>query len=264
MKTRFGYVSNSSSSSFMVYGEETRDEAEIERAVSSGKTVVCVDEHAGCSGECADFVFRLTPERLGRIKATQCMPLMLKRGRFHVLLSEETFDGDCTMDVTTPGISGKCLFKYRRDDRSPETDAVDDEEFACWLVKGTWKFPTDAEDRPMMIGRRITVDEAEKRVSEGKGVVFAMEDAWCIYTFTTRRREMVDRLVKACPEWLGTEECFFLESLDDFRSGDRIDLNGTYICASRECFGRMPNVRWMERFAEKYQGAGEEDDGFEE
>lgn len=250
MKTRFGYVSNSSSSSFVIYGDGLKDAAAVKEAVANGKIVYCVDENGGWSGECADFAFRLTPERLEKIGAhlDDCM----RNKRFSAVQVEWASDSD-EIQFALAHRTGKCLFKFRKDERSPATDAVDDEEFVRWIEKSAWRFNRDPDDRPLKIGRRITLDEARKRLDEKKSVVFMMDDCWAMYTLKTDRKDVFDRLVAACPKWIEDETCFFLDELNEFRSGGRIDLDGTYICASAGWISRMPNVKWMENVAEKYQ-----------
>lgn len=232
-----------------MYGDGLKDAAAVKKAVENGKIVYCVDENGGWSGECADFAFRLTPERLEKIGANldDCM----RNKRFSAVQVEWASDSD-EIQFALADRTGKCLFKFRRDDRSPETDSADDEEFVRWLDKSDWRFSRDPEDRPMKIGRRLTEQEALERVGSGRTVVFVYDDVWAMYVLRTSSRWHFDRLVSACRKWVDNEECFFLESLDDFRSGDRIDLDGTYILASAGCFGRMPNVKWMERIAEKW------------
>lgn len=63
MRIRTGFVSNSSSSSFLVFGEELADFNEMLREVRSGGGVIAVVQNAGDSGDVADIVLRITLER---------------------------------------------------------------------------------------------------------------------------------------------------------------------------------------------------------
>ena len=63
MKTRLGFVSNSSSSSCVLTGVSVPFK-EVQSLVSGGVQVWCSHDGGGLSGDCADFVFQVTPERL--------------------------------------------------------------------------------------------------------------------------------------------------------------------------------------------------------
>ena len=130
MKSRFGYVSNSSSSSFLVYGVPTEDFDDVKQWLDEGRKVYCIDEGAGASGDCADFVFLVTPERyelLGQYKKE-----LEKR---HVAVICADFVGvECLDEVKEHGgLSGGMFFHYYRDYKSPSTDSVDDEDFVEWI-----------------------------------------------------------------------------------------------------------------------------------
>ena len=99
MKSRFGYVSNSSSSSFLVYGLPTVDFDDVKQWLDEGRKVYCIDEGAGTSGDCADFV------------GIECLDEVREYG----------------------GLSGGMFFHYYRDYKSPGTDSVDDENFVEWI-----------------------------------------------------------------------------------------------------------------------------------
>lgn len=64
MKYREGYVSNSSSSSFMIRGKEIKDKTALKNVIEDGRTVWFVGEGEGTSGDVADFIMKLTRENV--------------------------------------------------------------------------------------------------------------------------------------------------------------------------------------------------------
>lgn len=132
MKTRSGYVSNSSSSSFLVYGNRI-DFDDIGKLLENGEDVLCVDEGAGTSGDCGDFVFRMTKERFEMLwwcgKKFDEMGVDIINAKFSIQ------DLDMGNRIDVPELKGGRFFEYSMDYNSPETDSVDDERFAEWAEK---------------------------------------------------------------------------------------------------------------------------------
>ena len=132
MRSRLGYVSNSSSSSFVVYGDEAGSLDEALGWIGGGEKVICVSENSGHSGENADVVFTLTPERLKVFE--KGLAHEFGKGYFHII--RERFSGfvddDClAMDL--PGLSAGSLFYYKMDYCSPAGDSEDDPDFVSFV-----------------------------------------------------------------------------------------------------------------------------------
>lgn len=138
MKTRFGYVSNSSSSSFVVYGNKLGTAEEIESALAAGRNVVMAVECGGSSGDNGDFIARITPERYALMKRKiQRYAEKNKDGDEHCIdfidcvfskfLEEDEFDAQVL------GLVGGTAFWYAKDYNSPHSDDIDDDDWLYWL-----------------------------------------------------------------------------------------------------------------------------------
>ena len=130
MKKRGGYVSNSSSSSFIVYGTVC-DFDDIARILDKGMEVICVDFGAGTSGDCADFVFSMTKERLALLERHKDT---IRRKEVGIIckwfsVSEEMYDEK----MSIPDLIGGKFFDFSMDYNSPSTDSIDDEDFVEWI-----------------------------------------------------------------------------------------------------------------------------------
>ena len=131
MKNRIGYVSNSSSSSFLVYGLQTEMFDDIEEWLNEGRTVYCIDEHAGTSGDCEDFVFKMTRERFELLK--QYKDKMMNDRCVDIICADSAWI-ECLDEIKEhPELSGGMFFHFYKDYSSPHTDAVDDEDFMEWI-----------------------------------------------------------------------------------------------------------------------------------
>ena len=126
MKIRSGFVSNSSSSSFVVYGNVI-DHDGIDEAMKSHK-VLCVMKHRGASGSNDDFVFNLTNHRL---------QLLEKRGidisnAMFVEILKVLKDRGNRFEITEP-LTGGTIIEIRKDYSSPKTDSDEDNDFNDWV-----------------------------------------------------------------------------------------------------------------------------------
>ncbi len=130
MKIRANYVSNSSSSSFLVYGNQCGFD-DIERLLGEGKEIWCVDYGAGTSGDCADFVFKMTKERFDFLKQYR-ETLEYKQMD---IVCEKFIVGESRFEekIEIPSLRGGRFFNYDRDYNSPHTDDADDEDFLEWI-----------------------------------------------------------------------------------------------------------------------------------
>ena len=131
MKSRFGYVSNSSSSSFLVYGLQTETYDDIREWLEEGRTVYCIDEGAGTSGDCEDFVFKMTPERFDLLKKYE--DRMMRDRCVDIICADSSWIECLDEKVGHPDLSGGMFFHFYRDYSSPQTEAVDDKDFLEWI-----------------------------------------------------------------------------------------------------------------------------------
>ena len=138
MKQRFGYVSNSSSSSFVVYGNKLSTREELEAAVAAGRNVVMVVECGGSSGDNGDFVARITPERYALMKRKlQRYVEKNNDGDEHCIDFIDCMYRQCLeedeFDEKALGLSGGTAFWYNEDYNSAHTDDIDDDDWLYWL-----------------------------------------------------------------------------------------------------------------------------------
>lgn len=130
MKKRSGYVSNSSSSSFIVYGTDC-DFDDIAGILDQGMKVICVDYGAGTSGDCADFVFSMTKERLALLEKHK--DIIRHKGVVIICKSFSVSEEMCEEILSIPDLIGGKFFDFSRDYNSPSTDSIDDEDFVEWI-----------------------------------------------------------------------------------------------------------------------------------
>lgn len=130
MRTRNGYVSNSSSSSFIVYGKELDYYDAIELMADNENKVICILDHKGTSGDVEDFVFRMTNHRMSVLEKNG-IDVAQMDGRY-ILVMKEWFNDGGVMNITEP-LTGGRIFDVRKDDSSPCTDSDRDRNFARWV-----------------------------------------------------------------------------------------------------------------------------------
>jgi hypothetical protein len=130
MKARNGYVSNSSSSSFIVYGRELDYYEALERMADNGNNVMCILDRKGTSGEVEDFVFRMTNRRMNILESNG-IDIEQMNGRY-LLVMKEWFNDGGVMDITEP-LTGGRIFEITKDDSSPTSDSDNDRNFARWV-----------------------------------------------------------------------------------------------------------------------------------
>ena len=130
MRVRNGYVSNSSSSSFIVYGRELDYYEALEMMADNGNNVMCILDREGTSGEVEDFVFRMTNRRMNVLESNG-IDIEQMNGRY-LLVMKEWFNDGGVMDITEP-LTGGRIFEIRKDDSSPTSDSDNDRNFARWV-----------------------------------------------------------------------------------------------------------------------------------
>lgn len=115
MKIRMSYVSNSSSSSFVILGQRLQSPVE---AIKQGRRVFVYLEGAGTSGEAEDWGMWLDVESWEMLRDSKWF-----KGRTPVyFLCPEGFDEDTARSdrlVTTKDIENQELFAFDRDYSSP-------------------------------------------------------------------------------------------------------------------------------------------------
>ena len=130
MKTREGYVSNSSSSSFIVYGRELDYHEAVELMADKDNNVMCILDKKGTSGEGEDFVFRMTSHRMDILKGNG-IDIEKMKGRYLLAMKEWRNNGR-VLDIAEP-LTGGRVFEIRKDNSSPTSDSDSNMNFARWV-----------------------------------------------------------------------------------------------------------------------------------
>ena len=104
MKTRNGFVSNSSSSSFIIFYDEVSSASEIGKLLARDAKVWVLGDQCGHSGECADDCFTLTKELWEAIKKHHLVDHFYFYNVFHeidaeddVLLNKDSLPQKCSV-----------------------------------------------------------------------------------------------------------------------------------------------------------------------
>lgn len=130
MRIRNGYVSNSSSSSFIVYGRELDYHEAVELMADNDNNVMCILNKKGTSGEGEDFVFRMTDHRMDILKGNG-IDIKKMKGRYLLAMKEWRNNGR-VLDITEP-LTGGRVFEIRKDNSSPASDSDSNMNFARWV-----------------------------------------------------------------------------------------------------------------------------------
>ena len=130
MRIRNGYVSNSSSSSFIVYGRELDYHEAVELMADKDNNVVCILDKKGTSGEGEDFVFRMTSHRMDILKGNG-IDIKKMKGRYLLAMKEWRNNGRA-LDIACP-LTGGRVFEIRKDNSSPASDSDSNMNFARWV-----------------------------------------------------------------------------------------------------------------------------------
>ena len=125
MKIRIGYVSNSSSSSYIVYGRKIDLREAVE--LMDERHVICVVPGAGTSGDAADFVFRMMSGRMKHLKGTN-----LGDKAYYIDVMHEFDCDDCGMVVVGKRLEGGRTFDIDKDESSPLSDFPESSDFVEW------------------------------------------------------------------------------------------------------------------------------------
>lgn len=115
MKIRNGYISNSSSSSFVIFGKEiTMNEA---KTYVNEQETFAIGEGCGSSGVCEDYVVLLTPARLNIIFENKDLFRSFRffASDFSSYVRDEI--------VKLPNIKDKQMYFFERDYSSPSFDS---------------------------------------------------------------------------------------------------------------------------------------------
>lgn len=128
MRLRVGYVSNSSSTSFIVYGAIV-DYSDVEKLISDGYEVICILDSKGTSGDVADFVFTVTQYRL---KVLSEHGIDISNGEFIQVKGHVCVGENDELMITSP-LSGGRLMEIDEDYSSPNSDSDNDQKFADWV-----------------------------------------------------------------------------------------------------------------------------------
>lgn len=119
MKIRNGYVSNSSSSSFVCIGKKITSPT---KALKEGKKVLVYIEGVGTSGEAADWAMYIDNEILSILQASKWFSQMrhVQYWEVHdgIRIEYDRNTGEDIM-IVDDDISGETVFSFRRDYSSP-------------------------------------------------------------------------------------------------------------------------------------------------
>lgn len=115
MKIRMNYVSNSSSSSFVIIGQEITD---INNFLKGEKDIYVCIENGGSSGDCADWIMKLTKESYEILIKSKWFNFHKDRARFFE--NESCFiDKDELLNIEKD-MKEVEIFSFNRDYSSPD------------------------------------------------------------------------------------------------------------------------------------------------
>ncbi len=131
MKIRSNFVSNSSSSSFIIYGKKIDfyDINQEDLLDATKNKIICVLDGQGTSGECENFVFTVTP---ARIKLLQKNKIPFENGEFYEVIKQWKDDEEI-INITEP-LTGGRLYTIVKDYSSPATDSERNPDFLKWVI----------------------------------------------------------------------------------------------------------------------------------
>ncbi len=225
MKTRSSYVSNSSSSSFIIYGTPAVTFDEVKQWLADGEEVFAVAENEGSSGDCADVVVKMTENRLDAIME---MHGGRKKLPFHFIKKIYVFKSED--DVSFPDSNSGCLFCFDRDYSSPKDDDDDEYGFSSWL-----EYRGDSrrnKKTKYLFGAIVTFEKALETVQNG-GEAYAYAD----HSFFGRMARL--RNVQEWDSFFESEDAndaVFMMSLREISNGEAIDFpKGEYFLIGKEC-----------------------------
>lgn len=117
MKTRIGFVSNSSSSSFVVIGKRVISLDEAVELSKKGHTVIAELDDCGHSGDVEDFIFRITEETAAILRNSR---MLTWRQPTYVDVSTEVKDSLDNVVITEKQRSdGSRIWFFDKDDSAP-------------------------------------------------------------------------------------------------------------------------------------------------
>ena len=179
MKIRTSYVSNSSSTSYVIYGDIMESFDEIERSIEHGDAVIGIQKDGGLSGDSADFIFNITEARLklmrNRFVGNQCLAIRKKWS------SKDKYG--C---YQLPKSEGGRLFYFDRDYSSPLTNSVVDFHFGNWVDYFDLRQVPD-EKTKMLFGRRINMKTTPEIIANGDEFMVYINGMfdWVLFTVKT-------------------------------------------------------------------------------
>ena len=229
MKTRSSYVSNSSSSSFIIYGTPAVTFDEVKQWLADGEEVFAVAENEGSSGDCADVVVKMTENRLDAIME---MYGGRKKLPFHFIKNGYVFKSED--DVSFPDSNGGCLFFFDRDYSSPDDD--DEYGFSSWLdYRGDSRRNKKTK---YLFGAIVPFEKALETVQNG-GEAYACVD----HSFFGRMARL--RNVQEWDSFFESEDAnyaIFMSSVKEISNGEKMDFpSGEYFFAGKDY------VKWTEK-----------------
>ena len=132
MIRRIGYVSNSSSSSFLVYGNRLDYETALKRMKNKKHDVLCILDGFGTSGSAEDFVFKMSPSRMELLEKSK---LDITDSYYGAKFIEvKKWLGGDIINVRKP-LEGGCFIEFTADNSSAlyKKEKANDDAFNKWV-----------------------------------------------------------------------------------------------------------------------------------
>ena len=174
MKVRASFVSNSSSSSFIIQGKKVKF-----KDVEVGN--YCVEPNGGWSGEVEDFIFKVTKYRKEEMEKAFSKQTL---GNLHFIRPIQIIKEDREENLVVEKKEKGEVFVLNNDYMSPYSDSDDDENFRKWLGDIGFEGIREESSLPcnsLVLYHRCSYEEAKERLRERKPVWVYVATGWEVY-----------------------------------------------------------------------------------